>query len=191
MTQLSKTNFKALYGSSGSQFADNSTGDISEADVRGFGETIADSFVSITDGTSAASADYTKGSILTNSADSSEKFIRFLWYAGSSSAGNQDLTGTSLMPEDSVLTITIHGQGVAADGSAGISVVKSAGYRRDGSGTPVQIGSTSSLHSVEDSGDTPTITLSINSGDPRVAFDSNSVTVYHWTIWAEIAITKV
>lgn len=43
MAQLSKTNFKTLYGSSGSVFPDNSTGDISEADIRGFGETIADS----------------------------------------------------------------------------------------------------------------------------------------------------
>ncbi len=38
--------FKALYGTSGSVFPDNTTGDISEGDVRSFGEDIADSFYS-------------------------------------------------------------------------------------------------------------------------------------------------
>lgn len=44
MTQLSKNNFKTLYGTNGSLFPDNSTGDISEADLRSFGEDVADSF---------------------------------------------------------------------------------------------------------------------------------------------------
>jgi hypothetical protein len=39
------TQFKALYGNSGTVFPDNTTGDISEGDVRAFGEDIADSFL--------------------------------------------------------------------------------------------------------------------------------------------------
>lgn len=37
------TTFKALYGATGSTFPDNTTGQISEGDMRTFGETIADS----------------------------------------------------------------------------------------------------------------------------------------------------
>jgi hypothetical protein len=44
MAQRTITQFKALYGSSGTLFPDNTTGEISEGDVRAFGEDIADSF---------------------------------------------------------------------------------------------------------------------------------------------------
>lgn len=43
MSRFNKTNFKALYGSSGSVFPDNTTGEISESDIRAFGNDIADS----------------------------------------------------------------------------------------------------------------------------------------------------
>lgn len=43
MSLLSKTSFKALYGLSGTVFPDNNTEEISELDVRQFGEDIADS----------------------------------------------------------------------------------------------------------------------------------------------------
>lgn len=45
MAVRTKTQFKALYGTSGTLFPDNTTAEISEADVRSFGEDIADSFV--------------------------------------------------------------------------------------------------------------------------------------------------
>lgn len=45
MAVRTKTQFKALYGTAGTLFPDNTTGEISEADVRSFGEDIADSFV--------------------------------------------------------------------------------------------------------------------------------------------------
>jgi hypothetical protein len=44
MAIRTKTQFKALYGSSGTLFPDNNTAEISEGDVRAFGEDIADSF---------------------------------------------------------------------------------------------------------------------------------------------------
>lgn len=44
MAQYNITNFKALYGSAGTVFPDNTTGEISEGDMRQFGEDIADSF---------------------------------------------------------------------------------------------------------------------------------------------------
>jgi hypothetical protein len=44
MAQLSRTNFKTLYGSSGTTFPDNTSGSIAEGDVRQFGEDLADSF---------------------------------------------------------------------------------------------------------------------------------------------------
>lgn len=49
MSQLSGTSFANLYGTSGTTFADNTTGDISEGDVRTFGQDIKDSFVNYTD----------------------------------------------------------------------------------------------------------------------------------------------
>jgi hypothetical protein len=49
MTQISKTAFTNLYGSSGTTFPDNTTGAISEGDVRQFGQDMADSFLSIQD----------------------------------------------------------------------------------------------------------------------------------------------
>ncbi len=63
MTALSKTAFKALYGSSGTTFPDNTTGDISEGDVRQFGEDIADSLTgigeTIPNGTTSGTDTYT------------------------------------------------------------------------------------------------------------------------------------
>lgn len=44
MAIRTRTDFKALYGSSGTVFADNTTGQISELDMRNFGEDQADSF---------------------------------------------------------------------------------------------------------------------------------------------------
>jgi hypothetical protein len=44
MAQYNVANFKTLYGSSGTVFPDNTTGEISEGDMRQFGEDIADSF---------------------------------------------------------------------------------------------------------------------------------------------------
>jgi hypothetical protein len=46
MAHLTRTAFKALYGSSGTTFADNTTRLISEGDMRQFGEDIADSVFS-------------------------------------------------------------------------------------------------------------------------------------------------
>jgi hypothetical protein len=43
MALLDKLAFEALYGSSGSTFPDNTTGEISEGDMRQFGQDIADS----------------------------------------------------------------------------------------------------------------------------------------------------
>lgn len=48
MAQLNKSAFQALYGSSGTTFPDNTTGEISEADMRNFGRDIADSYVNKT-----------------------------------------------------------------------------------------------------------------------------------------------
>ncbi len=49
MGQLTKTNYKSAYGSAGATFPDNTTGLISEADMRQFGEDNADTFMSISD----------------------------------------------------------------------------------------------------------------------------------------------
>jgi hypothetical protein len=49
MAQLNKSTYKALYGSTGTTFPDNTTEEISEGDMRQFGEDQADSFMSIND----------------------------------------------------------------------------------------------------------------------------------------------
>lgn len=49
MTQRSKSAFASLYGSSGSLFPDNTSGDIGEEDVRAQGEDIKDSFFNTID----------------------------------------------------------------------------------------------------------------------------------------------
>lgn len=46
---MDKATFEALYGTSGTVFPDNTTGDISEGDLRGFGQAIKDSFLSTSD----------------------------------------------------------------------------------------------------------------------------------------------
>jgi hypothetical protein len=43
MALLDKTSFESLYGTNGSTFPDNTTGEISEGDMRQFGQDIADS----------------------------------------------------------------------------------------------------------------------------------------------------
>lgn len=49
MSELSKASYKALYGSSGTQFPNNTTGLITEPIMRTFGENQADTFMSIQD----------------------------------------------------------------------------------------------------------------------------------------------
>lgn len=49
MAQLSKAGYEALYGTSGTTFADNTTGDIGANDVRAFGKDSADSAMFISD----------------------------------------------------------------------------------------------------------------------------------------------
>lgn len=49
MSKLSGTSFGNLYGTSGTTFPDNTTGEISEGDMRTFGKDIQDSFLNITD----------------------------------------------------------------------------------------------------------------------------------------------
>lgn len=44
MSQLSRTNFEALYGTSGTQFPDNTSGSITELIMRTFGKNLSDSF---------------------------------------------------------------------------------------------------------------------------------------------------
>jgi hypothetical protein len=45
MSKYSKTNIKALYGLAGTQFPDNTTGDITELIIRTFGEDVFDSLL--------------------------------------------------------------------------------------------------------------------------------------------------
>lgn len=49
MSQLSTSSYKNLYGTSGTEFPDNTTQEISEGDMRTFGENTADSFWNKTD----------------------------------------------------------------------------------------------------------------------------------------------
>jgi len=49
MSQLGSTSFGNLYGSSGTTFPDNTTGQISEGDMRQFGQDIRDSYLNVKD----------------------------------------------------------------------------------------------------------------------------------------------
>lgn len=49
MSNLGRTNLQTLYGTSGSTFPDNTTGEISESDMRTFGQDLTDSHVNKTD----------------------------------------------------------------------------------------------------------------------------------------------
>jgi len=135
-------------------------------------------------------ATYTNGHGLQNRSDVQERCFDFLWLATSGASGNQDVSPL-WMANDSTCTITITIAGVAADGSEGYSAVLIASFRKDGAATPVQIGATSVVHQVEDSGSTPTSSIAMSGTNIRVSYDSNSATVYHWTAWAKIATTKV
>jgi hypothetical protein len=195
MATRTRANFKTTVDS---RFTTNGTGAITGSITNDMFEDVADSVVMFEDlavsdpiAVSATSATYSDSIGLSNSADTDEKFFRFLWFAGSGVSGNQDITASLICPNDGICTITIYGQGVAADGSAGISVVKIASFRRDGAADPVQIGATTSVHNVEDSGDTPTITIAASTTFIRVSYNSGGAPTYHWTIWADVAITKV
>lgn len=48
MSNLSRTNLQTLYGTSGSTFPDNTTGEISESDMRAFGQDLTDSHINRT-----------------------------------------------------------------------------------------------------------------------------------------------
>lgn len=62
MTQRSKSQYASLYGTSGTLFPDNTTGDISEADMRQFGEDQKDSLLFISDNFSSTPPDSSVGS---------------------------------------------------------------------------------------------------------------------------------
>ena len=47
MAQRTKVEYKALYGTTGTTFPDNTTGEISESDMRQFGEDQADTFMTV------------------------------------------------------------------------------------------------------------------------------------------------
>jgi hypothetical protein len=49
MSQLTRTQWEALYGTSGSVFPDNTTGEISEGDMRTFGKNLSDSYFNKSD----------------------------------------------------------------------------------------------------------------------------------------------
>lgn len=49
MATLTKVQYKALYGTTGTEFPDNTSGQISESDMRSFGENQADSLLFVND----------------------------------------------------------------------------------------------------------------------------------------------
>lgn len=123
------------------------------------------------------------------------QFVNWGFWDTAGAAGNMDrnifLSDTIT---DAIATILLFAQGIAEDGGAGISKVISASFRKDGAADPVQIGANTDLVSKEDSGDTPTITISAVGGgsdEIRVAYDSGSVTVYRWNFFTIISFVKV
>ena len=97
--------------------------------------------------------------------------------------------------QDAVVTIVIYANGVALDGSEGISKVISASFRKDGTADPVQIGANTDLVSKEDSGvGPPTVTISlgnVGTDNIRVSYSTGSGASYTWNFFAIITYVKV
>jgi hypothetical protein len=114
-----------------------------------------------------------------------------LWYAGNFVNGTAAIAAANICPADSVTTITYYTQGVANDGSEGYSSIKTRVFRRDGTATPVLVGSTTTIHEVVDSPYTPSCTIGMSGSDITVTCNSGSATTYRWTVWAEISTASV
>ncbi len=126
-----------------------------------------------------------------NSANASEEHYSVLWYNGDAVSGTISIAGTIVMPNDSIATITFNCSGIKTDGSEGISKVMIASFRKDGAANAVQIGATTNVHSVEDSVNTPTITVAMSVADIAVTYNSGSGDTYAWIVWADISIVTV
>jgi hypothetical protein len=126
-----------------------------------------------------------------NSANTNEEHYSVLWYTGDAISGTVSITDTVIMPNDSIATIRFNCSGIKTDGSEGISKVMIASFRKDGAANAIQIGATTNVHSVEDSVNTPTITVAMSGTNMQVTYNSGSGDTYAWIVWADISIVTV
>lgn len=114
-----------------------------------------------------------------------------LGYNLTGSSGNADfnLFASDTIP-DAVATVKVMVQGVKPDGTEGYSAILAASFRKDGTADMVQIGTTTTIHEVNDSANSPAATISINSDNLRVSYDSGDAgTSYDWSIFLDIYYT--
>jgi len=143
--------FKALYGSLGSLFADNTTGDIGADDVRSQGEDIADSFYNKTDD---AIASITTPGVF-DQFDSVKNYLTdiktaFLGpYAGyratTGTSYTQDVVQNSDIPVSCSLRVTARVSGIKSDGTEGYGGEVVATFRKSSGGTLAIVGASVSV----------------------------------------------
>jgi hypothetical protein len=112
-----------------------------------------------------------------------------------SSSGQQDsnifLTGVI---QNVNLTVTLHIQGLKADGTIGYSAIKIASFRRTGATTAVLTGAITTVHEIKENAGLETTGMNINGAAPndllRVTYATGDATIYNWTAFAEITMNK-
>lgn len=97
-----------------------------------------------------------------------------------------EVVSTSLIPNNSIVQITVHVNGINSDGSAGYGGTAVATFRKNNSGTLSLIG-TSGGSIVEDLSGTPTAVLSVSSGI-QLDVTISSGTFNH-SAWGEYTLT--
>lgn len=121
-------------------------------------------------------------------------FTDWSFWGGTGSGGTIDrnvfLSDTI---QDVTVTIMLFAQGTKQDGSEGYSAVLAASFRKDGVADPVQVGATTNLHAVEDSPNSPAVTIglgAIGTDNIRVTYNSGSGDIWDWTFYAIISYGK-
>jgi hypothetical protein len=143
--------FKALFGSSGSEFPDNTTGLITEAKVRAQGEDIADSFYNKTDD---AIASITTPGVF-DQFDSVKNYFTdiktaFLgpyagYMAATGTSYSQTVVQNSDIPVSCVLRVTARISGIKSDGTEGYGGEVVATFRKSSGGTLAIVGASASV----------------------------------------------
>lgn len=113
---------------------------------------------------------------------------RFTWMDITGGTANQDWN-LFTTEEDLIINVTAQIVGIKNDGGQGYYAEKAATFRKDGSATAVQVGTTTTLIEHKDDGETTSIAM--NSTDVRISVNTGDADTYRWTVFATITKTKL
>lgn len=103
-------------------------------------------------------------------------------------SGNVDLN-LFTTEEDLQINVKVEVIGIKSDGSQGYYGEKSATFRKDGSATATQVGTTTTLVEHKDDGESSSI--SMNSTNVRITYNSGDADSYRWTVFVMVTRTML